>query len=98
MTDNPPIRIYVHKLENRIAFRIKEKDYLKCLTPETLKLFGSTKCKITINENSQEVPHLEMTEVVIVYSNIVNNDYQNIRSLYTLVPSKFIWSIIRYFV
>ena len=98
MTDNPPVRIYVHKLENRIPFRIKEKYYLKCLTPETLKLFGSTKRKITKNENSQEVPHLEMTEVVIVYSNIVNNDYQNIRSLYTLVPSKFIWSIIRYFV
>ena len=39
-----------------------------------------------------------MTEIVLVYSNIVNNDYQNSRSLYTLVPNKFIWSIIKYFV
>ena len=37
-----------------------------------MKLLGST---ITKNENSKNVPHLEITEVVLIYFNIVNNDY-----------------------
>ena len=33
--------------------------------------------------------HLEITEVVLVHCNIVNNDYQqNSRVLYTFVPNK----------
>ena len=35
------------------------------------------------------MPHLEITEVVLIYYNIVNNDYQqNSRVLYTFVPNK----------
>ena len=37
---------------------------------------GSTKNKITKNENDENVPNLEITEVVLVHCNIVNNDYQ----------------------
>ena len=44
-TDNPPIRTYVNQIENRITFRIKKGYYLKLLTPETMKLLGSTKSK-----------------------------------------------------
>ena len=43
LPDNPPIRIYVNKRENRI----KRLYYLKLLTPEMMKLPGSTKSKIT---------------------------------------------------
>ena len=57
-TDNPSIRIYVNKTENRITFKIKTGHYLELLTPETLKLLGSTENKITKKKNSENVPHL----------------------------------------
>ena len=44
-TDNPPIRIYVNKIENRITFKIKTGCYIQLLTSETMKLLGSTKSK-----------------------------------------------------
>ena len=44
------------------------------LTPETMKLLGSTKSKITKDKNGENVPHLEVTEVVLVHCDIVNND------------------------
>ena len=64
MTDNPPIRTYLNKLENRIIFEIKRGYYPEILTPETMKLLGSTKNKIIKDEN---VPHLQITEVVLVH-------------------------------
>ena len=36
-----------NKKENRITFKIKTEFYLELLTPETMKLFGNTKSKIT---------------------------------------------------
>ena len=54
-----------------------------------MKLRTSTKSKITKDKNGENVPHLEITEVVLVYCNIVNNDYQqDSRVLYTCVPNK----------
>ena len=41
-----------------------------------MKLLGSTKNKITKDKNRENVPHLEITKVVLVHFNIVNNDYQ----------------------
>ena len=62
---------------------------LERLKPETMKLLGSTENKITEDKNSKNVPHLEITEVVLVHCNIVNNDYQqDSRVLYTFVPNK----------
>ena len=50
---------------------------------------GSTKSKIRIDENGENVPYLEITEVVLVHCNIVNNNYQeNSRVLYTFVPNR----------
>ena len=49
-TDNP-LRIYVNKIENRITFIIKTGYYLELLTPETMKIFASTKSKITKDKN-----------------------------------------------
>ena len=37
-------------------FKIKRGYYLELLTPETMKLLGSTKSKITKNENGENVP------------------------------------------
>ena len=54
-----------------------------------MKLLGSTENKITKDKNGENVPHLEITEVVLVHCNIVNNDYQqDSKVLYTFVPNK----------
>ena len=54
-----------------------------------MKLLGSTKNKITYDENGENVPHFVITEVVLIHYNIVNNDYQqDSRVLYTFVPNK----------
>ena len=45
--DNLSVKIYIYKIENRIKFRIKNGYSLELLTPETIKLLGSTKNKIT---------------------------------------------------
>ena len=85
--DNPSIRIYVNKIENRITFKIKNGYYLELLTPETMKLLGST--KVTKDKNGENVPHLQITEVVLVHCNLVNNDHQQVsRMLHTFVPNK----------
>ena len=81
--------LYVNKIENTITFEIKTRYYLKLLTPKTMKLLESTKSKITKNENGENVPHLEITEVVLIHWNIDSNDYQqDLRVLYTFVPNK----------
>ena len=93
--DNPPIRIYVNKIQNRITFKIKNRYYFELLTPETMKLLGSSKSKITKDENGEDVPTLEVVEVVFVHCNLVNNDYQQeSRILYTFVPNKSFGSLL----
>ena len=74
VTDNPSIRIYVNKIENRITFEINTGCYFELLTPETVKLLGSTKSKITKDKNGENLPHLEITEVELIHCNIVNNN------------------------
>ena len=44
--------------------------------PETMKLLGSNECKITKDKNGKNMPNLEITNVVLVHCNIVNNNYQ----------------------
>ena len=88
--DNPPI-----KIQNRITFKRKNGYYLELLTPETMKLLGSSTSKITKDENGEDVPNLEVVEVVLVHCNLVNNDYQQeSRILYTFVPNKTFGSLL----
>ena len=63
-TDNPSIKIYENKMENRITIKIKNGYSLELLTSETIKLLGRSQNKITKDKNSENVPHLEITEVV----------------------------------
>ena len=66
--DNPSIRMYVNRIENRITFKVK---------------------------NGENVPHLEIVELVLVQCNLVNNDYQqDSRILYTFLPSKSFGSLL----
>ena len=54
-----------------------------------MKLLGSTENKIAKNKNGENVPQFEITEVVLVHCNIVNNDYQqDSRVLYIVVTNK----------
>ena len=91
MTDNSSIRIYKNKIGNRVTFTIKTGHYFELLTFGTMKLHGGTKIKIN-NENIENVPHLQITNIVLVHCDIViiiDNDYQHdSRVLYTLVPNK----------
>ena len=60
-----------------------------------MKLLGSAESKITKNKNGENVPHLEVVELVLVHCNLVNNDYQqNSRILYTFVPNKTFGSLL----
>ena len=55
----------------------------------TMLLLGITKSKITEDENGENIPRLEITDVVLVHCNIVRKDYQhNSRVLYTFVSNK----------
>ena len=82
-------------MKTELHLKIKNGYYLELLTPETMKLLGSTNSKITKDKNGENVPHLEIVEVVLVYCNLVNDDYQqNSRILYTFVPNKTFGSLL----
>ena len=60
-----------------------------------MKLLGSTENKIRKDKNGENVPHLEITEVILVHCDIVNNHYQqDSRVLYTFVPNKAFGSLL----
>ena len=89
MTDNPSIKIYSNKIKKRIVFKIKNGYKLQLLTPEAMKLLGSTKDVVDKDRNSENVPKLESGEVVLVHCNLVKNDYQHASNvLFSFVPNK----------
>ena len=54
-----------------------------------MKLLGSTESEITKDKNGENVPHLQVVQLVLVHCNLVNNGYQqDSRILYTFVPNK----------
>ena len=87
--DEASVQILVNKIENKITFKVKKGYSLELLTPETMKLLEGTKNKIIKDKKGENVPHLEITDVVLIHCDIVNNDYQqDSRVLYTFVPNK----------
>ena len=89
LTENPPVEIYPNKIKNRIVFKIKTGYKLELLTPETMRLLGSTKKDVDQDKNGEDVPKLESVEVVLVHCNLVNNSYQQAsKVLFTFVPNK----------
>ena len=90
LTDNnTPIKIYSNKTKNRIVFKIKPGYKLELLTPETMKLLGSTNKVVDKDENGENIPKLESVEVVLVHCNLVKNDYQHAsKVLFSFVPNK----------
>ena len=89
LTENPPIQIYPNKIKNRIVFKVKTGYKLELLSPETMKLLGSTKKDVDKDKDGEDVPKLESVEVVLMRCNLVNNSYQQaFKVLLTFVPNK----------
>ena len=85
LTENPPIQIYPNKIKNRIVFKIKTGYKLELLTPETMKLLGSTKKDVDKNKNAENVPKLQSVEVVLVHCKLVKNDYHKHQKFYLVL-------------
>ena len=82
-TDNPSIKTYVNKVENRVTFKIKTVYYFKLIMPETI----NNKSKITADKSSEN--DLGTTKVVLIHSSKVNNVYQQDSIvLNSLIPNK----------
>ena len=88
IADNSPVQIYVNKVNNRILFKITAYK-LELLTEETMQLLRSSKKDIENNKDGEIVSRLETVEVVLVYCNLLNNNYQQAsKVLFTFVPNK----------
>ena len=66
----------INRINNRLVFKIKDEYNLELQTPETMKLFGSTKKLIDKTKNGENVPRLRVAKVVLVQCNLVDNQYQ----------------------
>ena len=85
LTDTPSIKIYSNKIKNRIVFKIKTGYKLDLLTPETMKLLGSTNKVVDKDKNSENAPKIESVEVVLVQCNLVKNECQHASKVYLVL-------------
>ena len=84
----PPIHVYTNRVNNKLVFKIKDGYKLELETPETMKLFGSTKNVIDKTKNGENVPSLEVVEIVLVQFSSVDNKYQQKSEvLYIFMPN-----------
>ena len=74
LTTIPPIPVYINRINNRLLFKIKNGYKLELQTPETMKLFGSTKKLIDETKNKENVPSLEVVGVFLV-QRLVDNQH-----------------------
>ena len=89
LTENPPVQIYPNKIKNRIVFKVKTGYKLQLLSPETMKLLGSTKKDVDQDKDGEDIPKLESVEAFLVRCNLVNNNYQqSSKVLFTFVLNK----------
>ena len=77
VTNNSSIRTYINKMENIIAFQMKQDIISKLQCLKTMKLLGSIRIKISRDGNGENVSHLEITEVVLVNCYIASDYYQH---------------------
>ena len=90
LTTIPPIHPYINKINNRLTFKLKDRYKQELQTPETMKLFGSTKRLINKIKNGEKVTSYEAVEVVLIQFNLVDNQYhRNSEVLYIFPPNTF---------
>ena len=61
---NPPVYIYINRINNRLVFKIKDGYELKLQTPKTMKYI--TKKLIDKTKSGENPPSLEVVEIVLV--------------------------------
>ena len=89
LAENPTVQICPNKIKSRSVFQVKTGYKLELLSPETMKLLGSTKKDVDKDKDGEDVPKLESVEVVLMHCNLVNNSYQQAsKVLFTFVPNK----------
>ena len=89
LAKNPPVQIYPNKVKNRTVFKIKTGYKLELLTPETMKLSGSTVKDVEKDKDGGDVPKLESVEVALLHCNLDKNDDQHTsKFLFSFVPNK----------
>ena len=89
LIEDSPVEIYPNRIKNRNFFKIKTGYKLELLSPETMKLLGSTKKNADQDKSGEDVPKLESVKVDLVHCNLINNNYQQAsKVLFTLVPNK----------
>ena len=71
VADIPSIQIYTNKIKNRVAFKIKTGYKLELLLKEMMILLGSTVKVVAKDKNSENVPKVEMQDVVLMHCNVV---------------------------
>ena len=71
-----PYKFRTIKQKTRIAFKIKTGYKVDFLSPETIKLLGSTKKDVHQDKDGENIPKLESVEVALLHCNSVNNNYQ----------------------
>ena len=78
---NPPIHTYINRINKRLVFKIKDGYKLVLKTPKTIRK----------TKNGENVPNLEVVEVISVAEiNLVHNQCQGKSEvLYTFTPNKF---------
>ena len=83
------IYIYINKINNRLAFKIKVGYKIESQTPKTIKWFGSTDIKTDKTNNKENVWRLDAVKIVLVQCDLVENQYQKSRKCYILfIPNK----------
>ena len=89
LSSNPPIYIYINRINETLVFKIKDGYKLELQTSETMKLFGSTKKLIDNTKNGKNLSSFEVVELVLVQCNLIENQYQQKSEvLYTFTPNK----------
>ena len=82
-----PIRVYINIIKNRLVFKIRDGYRLKLQTPETVKVFDSTKKLMDTTKNWGKVPSLEVAEVVLVQCSLADNQHQQKSEVLYTFPS-----------
>ena len=89
LAENPTVQIFPNKIKSRSVFQVKTGYKLELLSPETMKLLGSTKKDVDQDKDGEDIPKLESVEAFLVRCNLVNNNYQqSSKVLFTFVLNK----------
>ena len=79
LTTIPPDHIYIKGINNTLVFKIIDQYKLELQRrSKTMKLFGNTKQLIDKTKNGENVPSVEVVEVVSVQCNLVNNQHKQV--------------------